>query len=303
VEFASCFIQPYDNFEDFKQQIPCAPKLLLSGLEIGAGGKDMFVSAEAFDKSADDGLNALAAYLSIFDETIVAVFYRRYFEWLPSLDNQRKKSRKLNDGEDIWNNSILDFIQEGYDNQEINSKHAYYLVGRVEKHFENLELVNMHNKKDNNEELFCEVMPHADRTCEALKSTSEEDDSYNTNPRAELIYEDLAYNAMKQGLIDINTDQQLDAVSNAVQEYQEGTMGLTKNDFPMICLSPEVEGWLLDISLMIEEELLPEFFVTPLGEEALRVSFAEHNKTDLCKLDVDEVLNDDVWVDFFSKYE
>ena len=30
----------------------------------------MFVSAEAFDKSADDGLNALAAYLSIFDETI-----------------------------------------------------------------------------------------------------------------------------------------------------------------------------------------------------------------------------------------
>ena len=39
-------------------------------LEISAGGKDMFVSAEAFDKSADDGLNALAAYLSIFDETI-----------------------------------------------------------------------------------------------------------------------------------------------------------------------------------------------------------------------------------------
>ena len=115
----------------------------------------------------------------------------------------------------------------------------------------------MHNGKDNNEELYCEVMPNADRTCEALRTA--EFDSTDTNVHKVLIYEDLAYNAFKQGLIDIENNQQLEAVSGAVQEYQEVTLGLTKYDFPLICLSPEVKDWLLDVSLTIEETLLPEF--------------------------------------------
>jgi hypothetical protein len=112
VEFAACFIQhPYDNFEDVSYtNFPCTrtPKLLLGGLEIGAVQKSMFVSAEAFDKSDDDGIKALAAYLSIFDEAIVvAVFYRRYFEWwLPSLDNELRKHRHLDVdkalSDDVW---------------------------------------------------------------------------------------------------------------------------------------------------------------------------------------------------------
>ena len=294
VEFATCFVNPKNQA---RISGPCVFEMLLAGAEMGAEGKDMFVSAETFDVSDDDGLRALSAYLKIFDETVVVVFYRRYFEWLASVDNQQRKTRKLKDSEDVWNKSILSFIEDLYSRDEIKDKHTYNLVGRVEKHFENLELVNMHNEKDNNEELFCEVMPHADRTCEALKSN--EDEIYY-NPRVELIYEDLAYNAMKKGLIEIANDQELDAISSAVQEYQEETLGLTKYDFPLICLSPEVEEWLLDTSLMIEETLLPEFFKTSLGEEALRASFAEHAKTDLCKLDVEEAFIDDLWIDFFT---
>ena len=229
----------------------------------------------------------------------MAVFYRRYFEWLPSLDNELRKHRYLNVDHD-WEGSIVSFIEEGYANQEIETKHTYNVVDRVEKHFDHIELVNMHNEKDNNEELYCEVMPNADRTCEALK-TSESD--MIKNGHKVLIYEDLAYNAMKQGLIDIHTDHQLQEVTIAVQEYQEETLGLTKYDFSLICLSPEVEDWLLDVSLTIEETLLPEFFKTPLGEEALRASFAEQAKTGLCKLDVDAALSDDVWIDFFLNYE
>jgi hypothetical protein len=105
---------------------------------------------------------------------------------------------------------------------------------------------------------------------------------------------------MKKGLIEIENDQELDSISSAVQEYQEETLGLTKYDFPLICLSSEAEDWLLDTSLMIEETLLPEFFKTSLGEEALRASFAEHAKTDLCKLDVEEAFIDDLWIDFFT---
>ena len=177
--------------------------------------------------------------------------------------------------------------------------HVCSVADRVKKHFENIEVVNMHNEKDNNEELYCDVIPNADHTCEAVKNF----EVPKTNGHKILIYEDLVYHANEQGIIQINTDEELQSMSIAVRAYQEETLGLTKYDFPLICLSPEVEEWLLNTSLMIEEALFPEFFKSPLGEEALRASFAEHAKTDLCTLDIDKALSDEVWVDFFSNFE
>ena len=43
-------------------------------------------------------------------------------------------------------------------------KHTYFLVDMLKKHFENVEVVNMHDGKDSNEEVFCEIMPHTNRT-------------------------------------------------------------------------------------------------------------------------------------------
>jgi hypothetical protein len=91
VQFAACFVHPFDNFEKEEFTIPCAVELLLGGLKIGQQRKNLVVSAE----SDDAGLEALAAYMSIFDETIVALFYRRYFEWLPSMINQLRKLRSI----------------------------------------------------------------------------------------------------------------------------------------------------------------------------------------------------------------
>jgi hypothetical protein len=286
--------------------------LLLAGLEIGKQGKNLLVSAEAFDKSDDSGLEALASYLSIFDEAIVTVFYRRYFELLTTIVNQLRRRRSLaypreeRGGftiEDIWDFTIVDFVQQGYEQREVNALHAINVIDRVKKHFDHIEVVNMHNEKDNNEEFFCEVLPHATRTCEALKRGEAE--SQVRNARIELMYEDLAYNAMKHGLVAINTDEQLHDVTRAVQEYQEGTrtLNLTRNDLPMICIASEAEKWLLDVSLDIEKTLFPKFFKSPLGEERLRAEFEVHTKTDLCKLDLSEALSDKVWIDFFLNYK
>jgi hypothetical protein len=71
VEFATCFQPPHKRLP----QLPCVFELLLAGLYIGKQGNNLLISAEAFDKSDDSGLEALAAYLSIFDETIVTVFF------------------------------------------------------------------------------------------------------------------------------------------------------------------------------------------------------------------------------------
>jgi hypothetical protein len=177
------------------------------------------------------------------------------------------------------------------------------VIDRVKKHFDHIEVVNMHNEKDNNEEFYCDVIPHATRTCEALKNGKAEQSQQVKNARKELMYEDLAYNAMKHGLVTINTNEELHDVTRAVQEYQEGTLNLTRNDLPMICLSSEVEKWLLDVSLDIEKTLFPKFFKSPLGEECLRAEFEVYAKSDLCKLDLSEALSDKVWIDFFLNYK
>ena len=98
----------------------------------------------------------------------------------------------------------------------------------------------MHNEKDSNEEFFCEVIPNATRACEAV----------------------LVYTAMKNGLVDINTNKQVHDATRAVQIYQEGTgtLNLTRNDLPITCLTSEAKKWLLDVSLDIEKTLFPEFF-------------------------------------------
>ena len=119
----------------------------------------------------------------------------------------------------------------------------------------------MHNEKDSNEEFFCEVIPNATRACEALKRGGAKSIKVE-NPRLDLLYEDLVYTAMKNGLVDINTNKQVHDATRAVQIYQEGTgtLNLTRNDLPITCLTSEAKKWLLDVSLDIEKTLFPEFF-------------------------------------------
>ena len=105
-----------------------------------------------------------------FDQVIVVLFYRRYFEWFASLFNERWKRRIFGDDESEykWETSIVDQMQTMINDENLNfrsSHDIYVLKDMLGKHFENIEVVNMHNGQDNNEEFFCEVMPNAIRTC------------------------------------------------------------------------------------------------------------------------------------------
>ena len=122
------------------------------------------------------------------------------------------------------------------------------------------------------------------------------------NPSINLMYEDLAYKAMKKGMVQIQNDQQMTEVTNAVQNHQLKTLGLTKDDFPLTCPSSEALDHFLSVSLMIEESFFPEFYKTPHGEESLRASFEKYSKTKLCALNADEVLRDTVWIGFFENF-
>ena len=78
-------------------------------------------------------------------------------------------------------------------------------------------------------------------------------------------------------------------------------MGEKNYEFPLTCLSPDVENWLLAESLRMEESLFPEFFKTPDGEEALRASFQKYSESKkFCDLHAEEALQQQIWVDFFG---
>ena len=307
VHFASCFLQDNPYAGPVKITYPCNPELLHAATEIGAEGKSMLVSTESFAHTKDKGQKILAAYLKDFDQVVVVLFYRRYFEWLTSLINEQWKTRKFGDEFEFkWETSIVDQIQTMMIDENLifreyfgGTHDVYVLNGMLRKHFENVEVVNMHNEKDNNEEFFCEVLPNANRTCEAAKGRAKE---IAANPSKDLIWGDLAYKATKQGMVQIQNDQQMTQVTNAVQNHQLKTLGLTRDNLPLTCPSSEALDHLLSVSLMMEESFFPEFYESPLGEESLRASFKKYSEIKSCTINADEALRDAVWIDFFKNF-
>lgn len=295
---AACF------FDDRKvDRFECEPELGFAAIEIDLEGKDMLVSTEFFSKE-DLDKKKLAKYLEVYDEVIVCVFYRRYFEWFVSYWNERVKGRINTPTLDhwLWDHTIFKLLNNYYEKEmDILPPYTYSIIQRLEENFDNIKVVNMHNGKDNNVQFFCEVIPNANHTCEAVKALQDEGVE-SKNPSKDTIYEDLAYSAMRRGMIQIKTQDQMTHVINAIYKYHEGTRGLTKNDFPLICPSARALDKVLRESLMIEEALFPEFFKSPDGEESLRASFDKYSTTKLCSLDADKALSDTVWIDFFKKF-
>lgn len=300
--FASCFLAPHSH------GLPCVSDLLLSGIEIGNQGKNLLVSAETFSKIDPEGLRALSAYLSPWDDVVVVIYYRRYYDYTISAHNQRVKGKWRVDpltgiatttGRN-YTASIVDTII-GID-KVIPLIYTTEVVSRVRKYFDNVVIINMHDDshRDNNEKFFCEAVPDAKRTCDAVVHSEE---VIHTNTRRDLIYKDLTYAASKKRLLkSITTDREMEMVSNAVQKYQEKTLNLTKYDFDMNCLPPETQEWMLNKSLEIERLLFPGFFNSPKGEADLRADFEIKSKYSLCKIDANTTLQKREWKEFFQKW-
>ena len=184
--------------------------------------------------------------------------------------------------------------------QQWNYRYTSNLFQRLKDsvEFDNIVVMNMHDQsKDIAEALYCDVMPHAHHTCEAIRTSTE---SLHVNSKSVLVYRDLAYGAKKKSLVEIETQHRLDAVTDAVQKYQQDTLHLTSMDFKRKCLSPETLEILLEKSLEYERMLFPEVFDSPLGEADLRSDFERKAAYELCELDVEATLGEAVWQEFFK---
>jgi hypothetical protein len=297
---ASCFV-PRSNTE--RQHAPCDADLLLSGWRIAERNHNLFVTAETFSGLDAEGVDKLAAYWQPWDHVIVVVYYRRFYSYSASLYNQMTKRRTWSSSENnnpIWERTILDFLHDKVmhaDHQ--NFGYTLPVVQRLQKRFRNIVVVNYHDNSYGglSESFYCHVLPNAQHACDVVRRSP---NATRSNERSELDYSNLAYGAFRAGLVQIDSQKRLDQVTSACQNRQKNILYLTAADFPRICLPSETLELLWNMSLAYEQALFPDASESKyLGAHSLRKDFDEASKTSLCTVDVQAILADLKWQEFF----
>ena len=294
VHFASCFL-PKNN--QGARNLGCVQELLDIGKDIAAHNETMFVTSEYFSSPKLD-IESLATYLSRWPIVTIIVYYRRYYDWSRSLFNQQNKyCLNLYNDDDISRlskRSIVNFLT----NRNKDGRYTLQVLQRYAEHFDNVKVVNFHDKsKDLAESFYCDHMTGANNMCKAITEYKEE---MRDNPSRPLSYMYLAYGAHMRGLINIKTKQQMKSIVYRIKQHQEQTLGLTAYDFKLNCPSTQDLQSTLNLSLKIEKELFPTFFLSPSGESDLRSDFGKQAKTTLCNVDVDITLMTEEWNTYFK---
>ena len=277
---------------------PCKPSMVDYGKDIASRGKNLFVSAESFAEMTHEGMVRLSQFLEPWKKVTVVVFYRRYFDWLPSSFNQITKKRKLKDSQ-LWESSIVDFIKSNVDH--VRPIYTTELLNRIkeEKTFDNLVVMNYHeggstDRRGSDFALFCNEALNMTHTCDGLKAQSS---TKQLNSGDHMEYLDLAFAASRADMIEINNDSKMKQVAQAFFKHHKDTLNGTT--FERICPSADVLDKLWNMTVAFEKELFPDSAVDQTLEE-MRQDFNEASQTKLCKIDVDQTLKDPLWLNFIK---
>eukprot|EP00984_Skeletonema_dohrnii_P033436 scaffold30069_cov78-Skeletonema_dohrnii-CCMP3373.AAC.1 len=257
--FALCFYQSVPTHRMKKESAEeCNRELFNAGVEISQKNHNsLLVSAEQFSNVEIEGVEKLHQYLSNrWDNVTLRVSTANKTDrLLPSLYHELRF------------NSVF--------NEEIRHKYTLSSVARYQTHFENVAVMNYHDKsKSILERFYCDVLPGAIETCRKLKSIKK---SKSINTSHSRVYEELAYAAHRRGMINIkeklnakksveesrrqhNIKQKVKKKSNAevveelIRQHQEKTLNLTNYDFPRKCLPDYILNEIWSTSLESEKK-------------------------------------------------
>jgi len=297
VSLATCFYSPpEDNLnymrhtETLKEKYPCVEKMLINGPKIAERNNSIFITSEEFDR-AFLNLQDFKDYLKPWDEVKIIVYYRRFYDWaFSSYNSQTKRSTTyfpaFHEMKTFFNS----------DNDDV---YTFQVFQRYKRFFDNVAIMNMHDKsKDLTESFYCDTMPHAEHTCNKVKSMKKVK-SNSSKSNAYMALRTLALAAKEKDYIDLKTEKDIQFAMEQIQNHQENTLGNSVNNFKFICPSKEQYDILLQKSLQFEKELMPDFFASPIGEAELRSHF-EETKAKMCSVDHEEIINSKEWIEFFS---
>ena len=309
---ATCFITTPTNGE--KLAFPCREDFLQAGQEIAQQHHSLLITAETLDLLdlyAHDlnEVQMLSQYLSPWQNVTIVVSYRRYYEWLISYHNELSKKVKFDvfraNATEKLRPSILDFLSNSNINimdKYASQQHAFPVAKRFQRYFQNVVIMNLHDRSQGSQDFsklfYCNVIPHAPRACQAVQNIIQKM-SLKSNKSTPLEYQDMAYVAHHRGMIDIQSEEQMNIVIDQIRDHHEKTLNKSSAEFQRNCPSKTVLENLLQTSMQAERELLPHFFASHDGEKELKRSFEVSSRTSLCEVDIAATLKSPNWKEFF----
>lgn len=226
----------------------------------------------------------------------VVVGYRRHFEWIVSLYNQKQreksiknKRKKVDYGESLVE-SLVDWYRSSDSFLSQFQNDCLHVYQQMQRHFDNVSILNFHS--DFLTSLYCVVLPNASRACEWYKNQIES---------SKLTMEHANPSVPWLGPMSIATKAQWRGIHVKKEDIIEFA-ARTNYTFPVQCLEPQEQQNILNKSFDFEKAVVPEFFKSPMGKAELRKEFEKAvlaNK--FCSVDSARVFQDERWVHFFRR--
>lgn len=242
----------------------------------------------------------------------VIMLYRPFFSWLPSIKNQFEKGMGfLKEFPTQPCNSPLGFCcndrhrpfrsaplyraigRHGVDGVQCRflKRYLYEPVRAFEQFHStiNTKIIDMRDNVVGT--LFCNVL-NAPTSCKAIQEMP----APKVNPSKNMDYHLIATTAMDAGILKVtDTRSRKEVVADIEQFHQTKLAG---KPLPLECAEPTALEKLLDESLRLEQELVPQFY----NESQHRAGFATAvGKNKYCSADVYAILKDPEWRKFFAE--
>jgi hypothetical protein len=267
-----------------------------------SGFRRIVISEEPLGVQWDDPEDWLAIREAVGDQWNITVLvgYRRFYSWWISAHFQRERTdRSHNHQNDLWPEQggrakapLFPTWWHGW------TKSSYRPTSVVLENIGDtfpVQIINLHDENlvSPSRMMLCEVLdtPQACAKIEQVPETV-----LNTQEDApSLFYDAIATDAAAMGLIDINARSRID-VRELVRVYHEEELGLGPDDLPMTCPPLSDLNALLNMSLSIEAQYLPNFATS----RRIAEHEAEFWATNFCFVDTGKVLALVAWIDFFA---
>lgn len=190
--------------------------------------------------------------------------------------------------------SFLEFVDDKY--HHLKTVHSVEVANRYMRSnkFESVDMLNLHNGVNLLENLFCNYVPFANFTCEAIKNEDEKPQISNQGHDHD--FERLATEALHAGkLKDYHT-----AIAKKVTR-QFKTLMPDDRAYPKQCLNKTFQNDLLQAEKELEKEYFAKWYESQGGEQGLIEDYEKNAKAKMCSMNVELILSSGMFDRYFAQ--